>query len=394
MAGEPIEVGQYVSLARKALVNEPYLANAAIIGELTKLTLARSGHSYFTLTDSNGSIDCVMFGGNTSFQSQNIEVGNKLVALGGIDVYVKTGNMQFKASRVQPVQNIGELERIRRELIEKWRTDGTIERPRLKAPLIPKRLHIITGGGSAALSDMQRLIEDRWPGFSYTVIPVLVQGVTAPEQIIQALDYAGNHADLIIVGRGGGSPEDLWAFNLENVCQAIIDCPVPVVSAVGHESDLLVSDMIADIRASTPSNAIERVVPIKDELLALIAQAQDRLDFAIDNFFVKKNEKISSMILRLSAAPMKGISNATLRNERLKSRLSNAVERQITSRKNRLLTIESILKSTNPERVLQRGYSMALNENGKPVTSIAGLKQGDPLTIVLKDGKVQTEVKK
>lgn len=394
MAGEPIEVGQYVSLARKALVNEPYLANAAIIGELTKLTLARSGHSYFTLTDSNGSIDCVMFGGNTSFQSQNIEVGNKLVALGGIDVYVKTGNMQFKASRVQPVQNIGELERIRRELIEKWRTDGTIERPRLKAPLIPKRLHIITGGGSAALSDMQRLIEDRWPGFSYTVIPVLVQGVTAPEQIIQALAYAGNHADLIIVGRGGGSPEDLWAFNLENVCQAIIDCPVPVVSAVGHESDLLVSDMIADIRASTPSNAIERVVPIKDELLALIAQAQDRLDFAIDNFFVKKNEKISSMILRLSAAPMKGISNATLRNERLKSRLSNAVERQITSRKNRLLTIESILKSTNPERVLQRGYSMALNENGKPVTSIAGLKQGDPLTIVLKDGKVQTEVKK
>ncbi len=152
--------------------------------------------------------------------------------------------------------------------------------------------------------------------------------------------------------------------------------------------------MIADIRASTPSNAIERVVPIKDELLALIAQAQDRLDFAIDNFFVKKNEKISSMILRLSAAPMKGISNATLRNERLKSRLSNAVERQITTRKNRLLTIESILKSTNPERVLQRGYSMALNENGKPVTSIAGLKQGDPLTIVLKDGKVQTEVKK
>ena len=394
MAGEPIEVGQYVSLARKALVNEPYLANAAIIGELTKLTLARSGHSYFTLTDSNGSIDCVMFGGNTSFQSQNIEVGNKLVALGGIDVYVKTGNMQFKASRVQPVQNIGELERIRRELIQKWRTDGTIERPRLKAPLIPKKLHIITGGGSAALSDMQRLIEDRWSGFSYTVIPVLVQGVTAPEQIIQALEYAGNHADLIIVGRGGGSPEDLWAFNLENVCQAIIDCPVPVVSAVGHESDLLVSDMIADIRASTPSNAIERIVPIKDELLALIAQAQDRLDFAIDNLFAKKNEKISSMILRLSAAPMKGISNATLRNERLKSRLSNAVERQITSRKNRLLTIESILKSTNPERVLERGYSMALNENGKPVTSIAGLKQGDPLTVVLKDGKVQTEVKK
>ena len=394
MAGEPIEVGQYVSLARKALVNEPYLANAAIIGELTKLTLARSGHSYFTLTDSNGSIDCVLFGGNSAFESQNIEVGNKLVALGGIDVYVKTGRMQFKASRVQPVQNIGELEKARRALIERWRLDGTMDRPKLKAPLIPKKLHIITGGGSAALSDMQRLIEDRWPGFSYTIIPVLVQGIGSSEEIIKALDYAGENADLIIVGRGGGSPEDLWSFNLEDVCQAIIDCPVPVVSAVGHESDLLVSDMIADIRASTPSNAIERVIPELSELQAIIAQSSDRLDFAVDNLFAKNNEKIASMIIRLSAAPMKGISNAKLHNARLNSRLSNAVERQITTRKNRLTTIQSILNSTNPNRVLERGYSMALNEKGKPVTSIAGLKQGDPLTVVLRDGKVETEVKK
>ena len=394
MAGEPIEVGQYVSLARKALVNEPYLANAAIIGELTKLTLARSGHSYFTLTDEKGSIDCVLFGGNSMFESQNIEVGSKLVALGGIDVYVKTGRMQFKASRVQPVQNIGELEKARRELIEKWRKDGTLDRPRLSAPHIPKNLYIITGGGSAALADMQRLIADRWPDFSYTIIPVLVQGMGAPEQLIQALKYAGNHADLIIIGRGGGSPEDLWSFNLESVCQAIIDCPVPVVSAVGHESDLLVSDLIADVRASTPSNAVERVVPIKSDLLALIAQVGDRVDFAIDNLFTKKNEKISSMIIRLSAAPMKGISNAKLRNSRLYSRLNSAVERDILTKKNRLLTIDSILKSTNPKRVLDRGYSMTMDTDGKPVTSIAGLKEGDLLSVVLRDGKVTTEVKK
>lgn len=394
MAGEPIEVGQYVSLARKALVNEPYLANAAIIGELTKLTLARSGHSYFTLTDEKGSIDCVLFGGNSMFESQNIEVGSKLVALGGIDVYVKTGRMQFKASRVQPVQNIGELEKARRELIEKWRKDGTLDRPRLSAPHIPKNLFIITGGGSAALADMQRLIADRWPDFSYTIIPVLVQGMGAPEQLIQALKYAGNRADLIIIGRGGGSPEDLWSFNLESVCQAIIDCPVPVVSAVGHESDLLVSDLIADVRASTPSNAVERVVPIKSELLALIAQVGDRVDFAIDNLFTKKNEKISSMIIRLSAAPMKGISNAKLRNSRLYSRLNGAIERDMLTKKNRLLTIDSILKSTNPERVLDRGYSMTMDTDGKPVTSIAGLKEGDLLSVVLRDGKVTTEVRK
>lgn len=394
MAGEAVEVGQFVAMARNSLVNEPYLANAAIIGELTKLTLARSGHSYFTLTDSNGSIDCVLFNGNKSFNSQEIKEGTKLVALGGIDVYVKTGRMQFKASRVQPVKSIGELEKVRQELILKWRGDGTMDRLRKTAPLIPKRLHIITGGGSAALSDMQRLITDRWPNFSYTVIPVLVQGERAPEQIVKALTIAGKSADLIILGRGGGSPEDLWAFNLESVCQAIIDCPVPVVSAIGHESDYLVSDMIADIRASTPSNAIERVVPIKDELVAIIAQTGDRLDSAIDGLFVRNNEIVGNLIIRLRAAPMRGISNAKLRRERIAARVKSATDRILMREKNRLTGLSSILTSTNPTNVLERGYSMAVNAKGAPVTSVVGLKAGDPLTVVLKDGRVETEVKK
>ena len=393
MAGEAVEVGQFVSMARSALVNEPYLSNAAIIGELTKFTLARSGHTYFTLTDAKGSIDCVLFGGNDSFISQGIKEGSKLIALGGIDVYVKTGRMQFKASRIQPVKSIGELEKARQELIQKWREDGTMDRPRKPAPLIPKKLHIITGAGSAALADMERLIADRWPNFSYTVIPVLVQGNDAPGQIVRAIKYSQKNADLIIVGRGGGSPEDLWSFNLESVCQAIIDSDVPIVSAVGHESDYMVSDMIADIRASTPSNAIERVIPIKDELIAIIAQAGDRLDFAIDKLFSRKNEVLSNIILRLSAAPMRGISNAKLRQSNLSNKMSSAIERFFMIQKNRLTGFDSILNSTNPNRVLDRGYSMAVDQDGRPVTSVSGLKRGDALTVVLKDGKVQTEVK-
>ena len=393
MAGEAVEVGQFVSMARSALVNEPYLSNAAIIGELTKFTLARSGHTYFTLTDAKGSIDCVLFGGNDSFISQGIKEGSKLIALGGIDVYVKTGRMQFKASRIQPVKSIGELEKARQELIQKWREDGTMDRPRKPVPLIPKKLHIITGAGSAALADMERLIADRWPNFSYTVIPVLVQGNDAPGQIVRAIKYSQKNADLIIVGRGGGSPEDLWSFNLESVCQAIIDSEVPVVSAVGHESDYMVSDMIADIRASTPSNAIERVIPIKDELIATIAQAGDRLDFAIDKLFSRKNEVLSNIVLRLSAAPMRGISNAKLRQSNLSNKMSSAIERFFMIQKNRLTGFDSILNSTNPTRVLDRGYSMAVDQDGRPVTSVVGLKQGDALTVVLKDGKVQTEVK-
>ena len=393
MAGEAVEVGQFVSMARSALVNEPYLSNAAIIGELTKFTLARSGHTYFTLTDAKGSIHCVLFGGNDSFISQGIKEGSKLIAIGGIDVYVKTGRMQFKASRIQPVKSIGELEKARQELIQKWREDGTMDRPRKPAPLIPKKLHIITGAGSAALADMERLIADRWPNFSYTVIPVLVQGNDAPSQIVRAIKYSQKNADLIIVGRGGGSPEDLWSFNLESVCQAIIDSEVPVVSAVGHESDYMVSDMIADIRASTPSNAIERVIPIKDELIAIIAQAGDRLDFTIDKLFSRKNEVLSNIILRLSAAPMRGISNAKLRQSNLSNKMSSAIERFFMIQKNRLTGFDSILNSTNPTRVLDRGYSMAVDQDGRPVTSVSGLKRGDALTVVLKDGKVQTEVK-
>ena len=393
MAGEAVEVGQFVALARSALVNEPYLSNAAIIGELTKFTLARSGHTYFTLTDKQGSIDCVLFGGNSSFISQGIKEGSKLIAIGGIDVYVKTGRMQFKASRVQPVKSIGELEKARQELIQRWRDDGVMDRPRNLPPMIPKKLHIITGADSAALADMERLIADRWPSFSYTVVPVLVQGNEAPGQIVRAIKYAQNHADLIIVGRGGGSPEDLWAFNLESVCQVIIDCPIPVVSAVGHESDYMVSDMIADVRASTPSNAIERVIPIKDELLAMVAQAQDRLDFAIDKLFSRKNEILANFTLRLSAAPMRGISRANLHQSKLGDRMNSALERFFLIQKNRLTGLESTLKSTNPTRVLERGYSMAVDEKGVPVTSVVGLKQGDPLTVVLKDGQVETEVR-
>ena len=393
MAGEAVEVGQFVALARSALVNEPYLSNAAIIGELTKFTLARSGHTYFTLTDKQGSIDCVLFGGNSSFISQGIKEGSKLIAIGGIDVYVKTGRMQFKASRVQPVKSIGELEKARQELIQRWRDDGVMDRPRNLPPMIPKKLHIITGADSAALADMERLIADRWPSFSYTVVPVLVQGNEAPGQIVRAIKYAQNHADLIIVGRGGGSPEDLWAFNLESVCQAIIDCPIPVVSAVGHESDYMVSDMIADVRASTPSNAIERVIPIKDELLAMVAQAQDRLDFAIDKLFSIKNEILANFTLRLIAAPMRGISRANLHQSKLGDRMNSALERFFLIQKNRLTRLESTLKSTNPTRVLERGYSMAVDEKGVPVTSVVGLKQGDPLTVVLKDGQVETEVR-
>ena len=391
---QALEVGRFVAMVRSTLVAEVSLSQVALIGELTKLTLARSGHSYFRLTDANGSIDCVYFGGNSEFTTKEITEGSRIVVQGSVDVYVKTGRMQFKASGVEPLTGIGELERVRRALIERWRKDGTLDRPRMRAPTIPKRMHIITGEGSAALSDMERIINDRWPGFAYTVVPVLVQGDGAPSQIIDALKASQSKADLIIVGRGGGSPEDLWAFNLENVCQAIIQSRVPIVSAVGHESDLLVSDMVADIRASTPSNAIERVVPIKEELVADISRARDRLDFAIDRLFKRERERLANMGKLLSSAPMRGVAKGKLALSHLRSRHMSAVDRFMLAERSRVNRLHTLLSATNPSKVLERGYSMAIDERGGTVTSVAGLKKGDLLMVVMQDGQVETEVRK
>ena len=391
---QALEVGHFVAMVRNTLVAEKSLTKVSLIGELTKLTLARSGHSYFTLTDTNGSIDCVYFGGNSEFTTKEITEGTRIMVQGSVDVYVKTGRMQFKASGVESLTGVGELERVRRALIERWRKDGTFDRPRLSAPPIPKRMHIITGGGSAALSDMERIITDRWPGFAYTVIPVLVQGDRAPSQIVDAIKASQRSADLIIVGRGGGSPEDLWAFNMENVCQAIIDSKVPIVSAVGHESDLLVSDMVADIRASTPSNAIERVVPNKEELVDNISQARDRLDFAVERLFKREKERLTNLGVLLSSAPMRGISKGKLSLSHYRSRHTSAVDRFMMTERSRVKRLQTLLSATNPTKVLERGYSMAIDERGDAVTSVAGLKKGDLLMVVMQDGQVETEVKK
>ncbi|RAH14069.1 MAG: exodeoxyribonuclease VII large subunit [Methanobacteriota archaeon] len=388
-----LEVGHFVDMVRSTLIKKDILTNVSITGELTKLTLARSGHSYFTLTDINGSIDCVIFNGNRLFKSQNIEEGMKVIASGGIDVYVKTGRMQFKANRIESIQTIGELERIKRDLIKKWRLDGTLDIPKKPIPFIPKNMFIITGGGSAALSDMQRIIENRWPNYSYKIMPVLVQGSQAPEQIIKALEIAGNYADLIIVGRGGGSPEDLWSFNLESVCQAIIDCQVPVISAVGHESDHMVSDLVADKRASTPSNAIEITIPIKDELISIIEQTKDRFDFIIERKLKYEDESLTNLSFRLSSAPMKGIINAKIKYNNLVNLFNNLGKSLMGEENNTLAKYNFIISSTNPSKILERGYSMTIDENGKPIKSVLNVKGGDLLRVVLNDGEIKTVVK-
>jgi len=260
----PLAVGQFVSMIKRTLVQEPLFQRQTIKGEVSQWKQYPSGHTYFTLRDHDGQISAVIWKGRCTIHS-SIKEGSVVVVTATLDLYVKRGNIQLNVERIEPANTLGAMEEARRQLVERLRHEGELDRPRKRPPFAPKHILIITGAGSAALADMHRLIENRWPGLRRTVIEVLVQGERATEEIVRGLALSRRLAtpecaaqrgeppvDLVIVGRGGGAPEDLWAFNLEPVVRAILASPIPVVSAVGHESDLLVSDLVADVRASTP----------------------------------------------------------------------------------------------------------------------------------------------
>ena len=250
----PIPVGQFVNLVRNTIRHDKLFQNQVITGEITQWKRYPSGHTYFTLRDSDGQISAVIWQGRCHIDPI-IEEGSVVVVIASLDLYAKAGKIQLVVSRIELVNKLGVLEERKKQLIADLKKEGLLDRARLELPVIPKHIAIITGTGSAALADMNRLIENRWPGLRRTIIGVTVQGQNAPKEIVRGLLAAGKLSipevanklsqppvDLIIVGRGGGAPEDLWAFNLEPVVRAIIATRIPVVSAVGHESDLLVSD--------------------------------------------------------------------------------------------------------------------------------------------------------
>jgi exodeoxyribonuclease VII large subunit len=273
-------------------------------------------------------------------------------------------------------------------------------------PPLPRHIAIITGAGSAALSDMQRLIENRWPGLRRTVIGVLVQGPRATEEIVRGLAAARRLSnpsvakkrgeppvDLVIVGRGGGSPEDLWAFNLEPVVRAIIASPVPVVSAVGHESDILVSDLVADLRASTPSDAIERVVPVLPELYYLLDEFEERLSVASRRQIHDSKQLLSVLHARLRVAPMAGLNRAKAKVLALSSRIQISAHQSLGLQATRLAHFEASLSAIHPQRVLERGYSMTQTSDGAVLSSVEGLEVGQKIILNFADGSADAEIK-
>lgn len=402
----PLPVGQFVTLVKRALTSEPLFQRQAIKGEVSQWKSYASGHTYFTLRDNDGQMNAVIWKGRCAIHP-SIKEGTEVVVTANVDVYVKRGNIQLIVERIEPVNALGAMEEAKRLLVERLRNEGELDRPRTRPPVIPKHIAIVTGAGSAALSDMQQLIENRWPGLRRTVIGVLVQGQRASEEIVRALALTRRLADpvvaaqrgeppvdLVIVGRGGGSPEDLWAFNLEPVIRSIIASPIPVVSAVGHESDLLVADLVADVRASTPSNAIERTVPVRAELEQWLDELDERLAHATRRTFGDARQRLIGLHARLKVAPLAGINVERRSILSLQSRLNRTTESKLANERTRLASIEASLHTIHPKRVLERGYAMTQTKDGAVVSNTKMLEPGQEFSLHFVDGSAEAMVTK
>lgn len=423
--GSALPVGRFVLGLRRLLNEEPTLQHQMLRGEVARWSRARSGHVYLTLRDDDASIDAVMWASRAP--SVDFEEGSEVVVIGSVDLYPPRGQLQLQVTSIQAVDKIGELEAERRELIASLKAEGVLNRPRRPLPLIPRHVAIIIGAGSAAEADVLRLTEDRWPGLRRTVIGVLVQGDKAPEEVARGLRVAARLADpghaeargvppvdVIIVGRGGGSTEDLWAFNLERVARAIVSMPVPVVSAVGHESDVLVSDLVADVRASTPSDAAERVVPIRHDLDRRHDELALRLEGATARRLSEVRQHHRLLQHRLAGAPVAGLSRARSELVGLQTRLDitvdghlgetsrrlaahahalqQATQRHVGDQRARLAGLEAALRTTDPRNVLERGYGMLQQPDGSVIDSVSDLAVGDGLLVHLVDGTVTTAI--
>lgn len=400
----PLPVGQFAQLIQHTVKNDPMFQHQALAGEISQWSV-HNGNIYFTLRDDVGQMSCVIWRSARLSIDPAIKVGSEVIIIGSLDLWPKRGNLQLVVSKIQPVQTLGALEETKRQLVETLRNEGALDAPSRPLPSLPKHIAIVTGAGSAALSDMKRLMANRWPNLRTTIIGVLVQGEHAPREIVRALAVTRDLArpevvqrlglppvDAVIVGRGGGSPEDLWAFNLEPVVRAIMASTVPIISAVGHEQDHLVSDLVADVRASTPSNAIERLVPDQHSVLMLMDEFDQRLEASVQRRLQELRQQLALLTSQLKHAPGKGVYRAKEVLNALSGRLTRGADASLALQRQRLVALQATLQAAHPKRVLERGYTMIQDDKGQVLTSAASLQQGQTVNLQFADGHAAADI--
>ena len=388
----PSQVSGYI---KSWMDRDRLLSGLLVRGELSNYKMYPSGHHYFTLKDSQGALRCVMFRGDAASLRFRPENGMQVIAAGRITVFPRDGQYQLYCVRLTP-EGAGDLHVAFEQLKEKLLREGLFDQAHKRPlPAYPRRIALITSPAGAAVRDMLRILGARYPLAQVRVLPVRVQGEGAAEEIAAALDWANLHqaADLIITGRGGGSMEDLWAFNEECVARAIYRSQIPVISAVGHEPDVTIADFVADLRAATPSNGAELAVPDQNELYAWLDGLAKRLEKGTGSLLARRRKDLE----RLGRSRMLTDPGAYFRDRRLLldyqgQRLGHGAGQILSLARERLARDSAALDAMSPLKVLGRGYSIARNENGTLIASVKDAAPGERLELRLSDGSLACRV--
>ncbi len=362
----------------------------------------RNGHLYCGLKDENAQIRLVMWRGALQKLAFEIKQGLEVIVSGKLDFYGASGSLQISAERIEPL-GIGALQLRFEQLKEKLQKEGLFDTARKRAlPSVAWRLGIVTGKSTAALQDMLRILRQRFPITEVFLFPATVQGRGAPQEIVAALSRANNYSasrslplDVVIVGRGGGSYEDLFCFNDEDLVRALVASKIPTVSAVGHEIDFTIADFVADRRAATPSHAIQEVVPDALQWLDRLRDTEDRLRERLEDKISDLRLKLDHLYDRLiQAAPQKRLEFQREVLRGLVQRLQSRIALVLQTRRAQLATLSATLDAISPLRSFDRGWSLVSSPQGKLLQSIAGVELGDELEISLKDGNLGAKVTK
>ena len=392
-----LSVTELNQLVRGKLERDPDLQSVCIRGEISNYKLYPSGHHYFSLKDSESAIRCVLFKGNALSLRFRPENGMQVLAVGRVSLYPRDGSYQFYCTRLLP-DGAGDLSVAFEQLKQKLFQEGLFDPAhKKKLPAFPHRIGIVTSPAGAAVHDMLRILGKRYPLSRVILLPVRVQGAEAPGEIARAIDYANAHAiaDVLIVGRGGGSVEDLWAFNDEGVSRAIFRSRIPVVSAVGHEPDVTISDFTADLRAATPSNAAELVAPDQSELRAALEGMRGSMLASMRQRLTRSRQQLTGLSASpMLRNPMNYLQERRLRLDKLTGDFRRVGTRLLQARRQGLIRLSASLDAMSPLKVLARGYSMTADADGRLISSVTEVSPGQSLTILVSDGKIRAAVER
>lgn len=385
------DVNRYL---KDLLAGEPLLQGLSIRGEISNFKQYPSGHCYFTLKDTNSALKCVMFRSRAQYLRFLPQNGMQVVAGGSIAVYERDGVYQLYVDSLIP-EGTGDLALAFEQLKEKLAAEGLFD-PARKQPLpaFPKKIGVVTSSAGAVLRDIYRVSKRRWPGVQLVLYPVQVQGEGAAEQIARGIDFFAEEyaVDVIIAGRGGGSMEDLWAFNEEPVVRAIAACPVPLISAVGHETDFTLADFAADVRAATPSQAAELAVPDRSEVMRQVENLTGQLTRQMQRELALRRQRLEGLLnSRVMREPQSMLAERRQRLDFLLAGLQRTAKAELQGKQHKLGLILNRLAAINPAAVLGRGYGIVTKQD-KLVSSIGAVEIDDELQLTFTDGHVQAKV--